>query len=181
MKELPLVLTIASSLGFLTKLVDLEVDEKIDLKGLSTLFALIYGLIMVFAIRTLLEISSLILAVIIAVVAAGKVDNFHHGIGVGTALAGTLILGLPSINPVPFFLFLSTALLDEIVSDLADMGKLTGRLGSFFKIRPFLELSAFAYSLYTKHIEFWMFIFLYDVSYQLTSRIFRSRITHQVT
>ncbi len=181
MKELPLVLTIASSLGFLTKLVDLEVDEKIDLKGLGSLFALIYGLIMLLAIRTLLELSPLILAVIIAVVVVGKVDNFHHGIGVGTALAGTLVLGLPSINPIPFFIFLSTGLLDEIVSDLADMGKLTGCLGSFFKIRPFLELSALAYSIYARHIEFWMFIFIYDVSYQLTSRIVRDKLINQVT
>jgi len=167
-----LLLTTALSLGFLTKLVDLEADEKIDLKGLGSFFALTYGLIMVFAIRTLVDLSPLILAVIIAVVTAGKIDNFSHGIGVGTALAGTLILGLPSISPIPFLLFLSTALLDEVLSDLADMGKLTGLLGSFFRIRPFLELSALSYSIYTKCLGIWMFIFIYDLSYQITSRIF---------
>gem|GEM_PF-1663465 len=168
MVNLSLIVIAALSLGFLTKLVDLEVDNDIDLRGMGCLLALFYGLIMVYTIRNVVILSSLILAVIIAVIATGKIDSFSHGIGVGTALAGTLILGIPPVNWPLFMFFLITALLDEIASDLADSGKLTGFLGKFFKMRPFLELTTLLFSLYTYYFEFWVFIFIYDVSYQLT-------------
>ncbi len=180
MTKLPLIVLTAPSLGFLTKLVDLEVDENVDLKGLGNLFALLYGLIMIFTIRMLSDLSSLIFAVIIAVVSAGKIDNLSHGMGVGTALAGTLVLGVPSINRFPFLLFLSTALLDEISSDLADFEWITGRFSAFLKTRPFLEISTIAYSIYAGNIGFWIFIFIYDVSYQITSKIARYRLPNKV-
>jgi len=169
MEKLLMTAISALSLGFLTKLVDLEVDEGLDLKGFGCLFAVLYGLNMVYIMKSLAELSSLILGVLTAVIIAGKIDSLSHGVGVGTALAGTLVLGIPIMNRKTLLLFLATALLDEITSDLADRGKFSGKIGRLLRTRPFLELTALLYSLYVHNAVFWIFIFVYDLSYQLTS------------
>ncbi len=168
MREFPLIILSALSLGILTKLVDLAADNNVNLGRLSYLLSLSYGLIMIYTIGTVAEISSLVLAVIIAVIATGKIDNFSHGIGVGTALAGILLLGLPQINRTAFSLFLIAALIDEFANDLADIGRSPKYLRDFFKMRPFLEIAALVYSIYFGYIWLWVFIFIYDISYQLT-------------
>ena len=157
-------------LGFLTKLVDLEVDEGLDLRGFSYVLALLYGLDMIHVMRSLTELSSMILGVLTAVIISGKIDSLSHGIGVGTALAGTF-LSVPKIDREAFFLFLSAALLDEIISDLADRGKFSGKMGKLLRIRPLLELATLSYSIYVRSAIFWIFIFVYDLSYQLTSAL----------
>jgi len=171
----PIIVASALSLGVLTKLVDLTIDDDVNLGQFGYLLSISYGLIMVYTIESIVELSSLVLAVIIAVISAGKIDNIFHGVGVGTALAGILLLGIPQVNQGTFLLFLTAALLDEFTSDLADVGRTPKYLRNFFRLRPFLEIAALIYSIYVGYIWFWAFIFIYDISYQLTNMILRKR------
>lgn len=167
-------LALALIAGILSKLVDLAEEHGLRFHPrASNIAGIAYGAILAYLISFSPELSSLCLAVIIAVLVSGKIDTLGHGLAMLSALILVPIFGLPQIALLQLIVFVLAGVADEIISDrLAGRKSLASRLMS---LRPILEVSAFAISMIYWQWIIWFGLLLYDIGYASISRAMGGR------
>jgi hypothetical protein len=158
--------------GFLTKVSDMAADDGLDLgRRLSYVTGLSYGFILAWIISGYPLIAPLALAVVLGVVFTGKIDHTVHYLGIGSMVLFLSIFGLQPVSIALLAVFLAAGAVDEIGNDLTDKGKLGRVTSTFFTYRLFLEITAFAVSVYTGSWIFFAAMFSADMGYTFIFRI----------
>lgn len=186
MFELILLLIISLLTGISTKLVDLIEDDGLRLFKLDKyIFAIAYGMLIGYIISNYNLIAPLWIGAIFASILAKKIDTKAHIIGLLSSLIFVVFFGLGEINILFLIIFLIAAFLDEILSDFADGRpilknqflkkpdkiKINKHLKKIFELRPLLEISALAVSFIIGDFSVFLAIFLFDLGYNLTTRL----------
>jgi hypothetical protein len=164
--------------GFLISIIDYWEDEKKKMP--PTLFTILASFVFLFLLFS--KIFSVVAGVFLAVIFAKKFDAKSWRIFLIVAalfLPFFVFSSFQKINLSIFsilstFYFFLFSFFDEIASDYADKQK--GRkakslLVRFFKLRPFLEISSFVYSLIIFDFDFFACVFFFDVAYNLEKRL----------
>lgn len=166
------VLVLTFVIGFLTKFVDLIVDNGLKIHNFITyVSAVIYGVLAAYVVVNYPLLAPIGLAVVIGVVVTRKIDSKPHISGIITFVLLLLFWGFSGTDLVLLGIFLLVGIEDEIVSDLADKGKIKGRLARIFEKRIILEVTTFSVSLITGYWIMFLGIFTYDLGYLITKRI----------
>jgi len=184
MFELTLLLIISFLTGISTKLVDLIEDDGLKLfKFDKYIFAIAYGLLIGYIISNYNLIAPLWIGTIFALILAKKIDTKAHVTGLLSALIFVVFFGLGETNILFLIIFLIAAFLDEILNDLADGRpllknpflkfkiKINKNIKKIFELRLLLEISALAVSFIIKDFSVFLAIFLFDLGYNLTTKI----------
>jgi hypothetical protein len=164
-------------IGFLCKFTDFIVDESIKTKGLEPLkyigyaFSFIYGILTAYVMTTTPVLAPLGFAIILALLFTKKLDHITHYIGIATIFLFLALWGFPQITFTYMIVFLVFAILDEIVNDLADLGKVKGPFRLFFKYRLSLELMAFIISWWLGEWIVFISILFFDIGYSVTRKV----------
>ncbi|MDP2974207.1 MAG: hypothetical protein Q8N60_04090 [Candidatus Diapherotrites archaeon] len=117
---MPLTFLISFFSGLAAKLTDDLVDKKPHFgRKIKYFTAVAYGLLAGYLISSSAEFATLFLAVIAAVLLAGKIDDAAHFLAIIAIAAMVVLLGLPGIIPAFFVFFLAFAFLDEALPDIA--------------------------------------------------------------
>jgi hypothetical protein len=139
--------------GILVKLTDHFGDKG---NPLAFLFAIFYGALIGYLISQS-SFSMLFLGALFAQALANKIDQYPHILGFILALLIAFYLGLPSIEPLFFFLFLALAYVDEQT--------LSGIWKRLTEYRFFLKLGALAVALLFFRWDFFFGILIFDIGY----------------
>lgn len=151
--------------GSLVKLADDIEDRKIKIgRGLMTqgawLIAIIYGLVIGYIISQA-SFSMLFLAALFAQALAGKLDQKSHILGFLIAIISAAYFGLPTLEQIPFAIFLIAAYLDELT--------LFGKWKTFTDYRLFLKIAALAFIVIGR-LDYFISIIAFDMGYILVEK-----------
>ena len=169
-------------LGLLTKTTDELVDRpmkgKMHKARLATSVA--YGLVAGYLASTGPEFATLITAIVIGVLATGKIDSGEHQLGIAAMIAVIALLGLPEIIVLPFALLACLAVLDEALNDYADRRKAAtvgkaerqgkGIAPRLLGARLLAEAGAAAIGLATGNWLYLIAMLSFDVAYSLVDK-----------
>ena len=163
--------------GFITKLTDNLVDEPFVWHGFAkNLLGITYGFLAGFLVAQSTEFATLVLAITISVLIAGKIDDRAHQLAVAALIATTLAFGLPQVS-IPFMaLFVLLGFADEKLNDWADKrsekGIETGKVfGLAVKSRLILEAGALAIGVITSNWVYFFALLLFDLGYNFADRL----------
>ncbi len=152
--------------GFLSKLTDVQVDEKrFFFKNFKFATGLAYGVLYALAMSLSAELANLFLGIAIAVLLAGKIDSKAHQFAIAGFLAALVFLGLPQLNALLVLAFVVFALLDEFLNDYFDVHPSKGVLAAVAKRRLSLEAFSLALSIYTGNWLYFTAILSFDLGY----------------
>ena len=170
------MLALCAIAGFCAKVVDeltqARIFERISNKlgsikkkifpALPIMLAIIYGAALGWLSATTL-LSSLFIALAIASLLAGKIDNLHHLLGAGVFAAVLLVMSISVLDPWLFSLFLVTGLLDEL-----ELGGMTKGVAAFFnRERLWTPLAALAvFVFYTTPLIYLLALLVFDAAYR---------------
>jgi len=159
--------------GFSLKLADDSVD--LGRGGLSGFaLAVLFGAAYSSASLLGSDFSAYSVGVVLACVAAGKVDAPTHLAGLSAFSAGylaTLLSGALPDGPVAIAAFAS-ALVDEVVSDASDEGIISGMIGRAAAERPLLKLTALLLAAAGWcSVESAASVLLFDAAYSIAGRL----------
>jgi len=173
-------------IGFLVKLVDFIEDDlksikkNVFLKKISLPLGILYGLLISLVLIIWPLLFPLAVGTILGEVIAKKIDRRAHFIAlfmlflvyVFLTLCGALNIGLNFYFVTLLFIFFIASLLDELADKYSEKFSSKNILISFFSFRPFLELTAFAVSLFLNEWIIWITIFSFDLAYVLFTKFF---------
>ncbi len=163
---------IAFLIGFFTKFTDLMVDDGLKIANHLELFTgFIYGALISIIIAIYPLLAPLAIAIVISLIFTRKIDHPAHYTGIGTMILFSSIFGISPVNITYLVIFLVAGSIDEIANDLADKGKIKGRLNTFFSFRLTLEVTTFLVSLITNVWIMFFGLLSFDVSYNVTSKL----------
>jgi hypothetical protein len=144
------VVPLVFAAGVLSRVTDMAADDGLRLDRRLVLSAgALYGIIAGYVVASFPALAELGVAVLISVLAAGKIDHPGHRVGVIAMLAAIALLGMGPLSLPLLALFVAGGALDELGNGLADSGRLDGVLGRFFRLRLTLDLLALAASAVT--------------------------------
>ncbi|MFH1056523.1 MAG: S-adenosylmethionine decarboxylase [Candidatus Micrarchaeota archaeon] len=173
-------LVVAFVVGFLSKLTDVQVDEKKFIaKNFKFATGLAYGILYALLLSFGIQFATLFLGIAIAVLLAGKIDSKPHQFAIAGFLFALVFFGLPQVNLLFLVLFVAFALLDEFWNDYFDVRRSKSLLAKIAKYRLSLEAFAFVLSVYSNDWLFFAGIIAYDVGYWLAifaSSLFSSKL-----
>lgn len=161
-------------LGLIVKITDSQVDEKIfrPLPKISFVLAIAYGVVAGILLSFNPLFATVALAILVAVLLAGKIDDSSHQLGIATAIAVAATGGLKEISVGPFLFIVAASYFDEKLSDAADAGRIRHRLADwFFSHRLGTDAAAIILSIVTGNAGYAAAILLFDFGYQLSSMI----------
>jgi len=160
--------------GFLTKFVDMEEHGLKLRKIVFYMAAILYGLLIAYAVKTEPVVVILAFGTIIGLVLTKKIDSRAHMLGITSFVIFMVIWGIPEINLVYLFTLIMGSLVDEIVNtQILDKGKIKNFvLRKFIGTRPFMEITAFMLAFFTGLWPLWYTLFFYDLGYILTNSSF---------
>jgi len=164
--------------GFLISLIDYWEDER--KKTPPILFTILASFIFLFLLFS--KIFSIVAGVFLSVAFARKLDAKSWRIFLIATLFFLPFFVLSSFQKtnlsifsiLSIFYFFLFSFFDEIASDFADKQKgkkAKSFIVRFFKLRPFLEISTFAYSILIFDFDFFACIFSFDLAYNLEKRL----------
>ena len=157
---------VAFATGFLSKLTDVQVDEKrFFFKNFKFATGLAYGVLYALALSLGAEFANLFLGIAIAVLLAGKIDSKAHQFAIAGFLGTLVFLGLPQVNALLVLAFVVFALMDEFLNDYFDVHPSKGVLAAAAKLRLSLEAFALALSIYTGNWIYFTAILSFDLGY----------------
>ena len=152
-------------------------DDSVDLgEGgfLGFVLALVFGAAYSGASLCGSDFSAYSIGVVLACVAAGKVDAPIHLVGLSAFSIGYLAVLLSGVTPdgtVALVAFAS-ALGDEVVSDASDEGIVGGSVGRVAAERPLLKLAAVLLAVVGESsIESTISVLLFDAAYSIAGRL----------
>ena len=148
--------------GALVKFVDDIEDKKKkwQIANSHWLMAVLYGIIIGYLISQA-TFSMLFLAALFAQALAGKIDRKSHVIGFLVAIILAAYFGLPTLEQIPFAIFLIAAYLDEMT--------LFGKLKIFTEYRLFLKIAALAFIVIGR-LDYLISIIAFDLGYMLMEK-----------
>ncbi len=168
---MPLNFLISFFSGFAAKFTDDLIDKKLRFnKKIKYFSGIAYGLLAGYLISSSAEFATLFLAVIAAVLIAGKIDDAAHFLAIAAIAAMIALLGLPAIIPAFFVFFLAFAFLDEVMPDISakklGRGKKKSIFGQkFLGSRFWLDIACFALSLALNNWVYFFAIVAFDIGY----------------
>jgi hypothetical protein len=166
--------------GVLTKYVDLVEEHGLRAPKISGLLCgSAYGVLLSIIVRLFPEVSTLVLAVVLGTIISGKINTRGHIAGVALFFILIFLLGTPAINWLLFAIILAVSFADEAFNSLVlDKKKIKSKnLSLIFSVRPFLEVTVFAYSLFTGEWVIWLTLLSSDFGYNLIPKALKSRLT----
>ncbi|MBS3070104.1 S-adenosylmethionine decarboxylase [Candidatus Micrarchaeota archaeon] len=153
--------------GFLSKLTDVQVDEKrFFFRNFKFATGLAYGVLYALALSLGAEFANLFLGIAIAVLLAGKIDSKAHQFAIAGFLGALVFFGFPQANALLVLAFVVFALLDEFLNDYFDVHPSKGILAAAAKQRLSLEAFALALSIYTGNWVYFAAILSFDLGYR---------------
>jgi hypothetical protein len=155
------------ALSFVTGLLVKFADDIADMKlafNYGVYVGIAYGLCIAYVVSQS-ELSALWLGVVVAMILMGKVNDIIHSAGVVTVAIPVLFIPLKEFNFMYFLVFIGAAALDEMKFE-------RGALELIAKQRLALEIAALAVSVYSMNPIFFGSIFLFDVGYRISGRVF---------
>ncbi len=159
------IILLSLFVGVFTRKVDDHYDKKRKMNKLLLIgLAVAYGAFIALIAEAVPSVVSLVLAVLVGLVASGKIDRYGHQIAVLSFVAVSLIFGFAALrgfNIAMFLVFLVAGVADEVASDRCAKHKNLGCM--ILSYRPLLEITAFLVSLYTGMWEVWLTLLLYDI------------------
>jgi S-adenosylmethionine decarboxylase len=161
-------------LGFLVKIADSQVDERIfrSFADAPYLVAIAYGVAGGFLLSSDVPYATVGLALVAGMLFAGKVDHKVHQTGVAVALLVATARGWSTVAWMPFAALLVASVGDEVFSDMADAGKFQSKfLASVAKMRLFADLTAVIVTLVMGIPEFAFAVILFDAGYHAASAL----------
>ena len=163
--------------GLFTKFTDNLIDEPFKSKWswLQFLTGAIYGLLAGYLASNSTEFATLIIAITIGVLIAGKIDAKAHQLAVAIIFAFFAFFGLPTVD---FFLmagFVVLGFLDEVFNDLMDKAREKGKkvnkvLQSVISARLSLEIGALVFGFVSGNYIYFIAIFLFDLAYNIVDK-----------
>jgi hypothetical protein len=112
-------------------------------------------------------IATAVLAVMIAVILAGKEDHPIHYAAMLAFIATALYFGMQQPYAIPLAVFVAAAFADERMSDKASLGKIRNSfLQEFFSARMILDVAAIAVSIALSEPAYAFAIIGFDAGYQ---------------
>lgn len=168
---MPLNFLISFFSGFTAKFTDDLIDKKSHFNKKIKYFAgIAYGLLAGYLISSSAEFATLFLAVIAAVLLAGKIDDPAHFLAIAAIAAMAVLRGMPAIIPAFFVFFLVFAFLDEALPDISakklGRGKKKQTFGKkFLGSRFWLDIACFALSLALNNWVYFFAIASFDIGY----------------
>ena len=174
-----LLCTAAMLSGGLTKLTDMQTDDKAYLfKHAQYATGLAYGLLGGILITINPGFSTLFLSLVIGVLLTGKIDRKAHQIAVGATILVIALMGLPQgISGVVVVLFTFFAVADELINNYVDAEKLKGhKLNKLLEFvgtqRLTLEVAALVASAFTGVWAYFLGIILFDAGYIAAKKVY---------
>ena len=162
----------ALAVGFLSKLTDVQVDEKrFFYKNLKFATGLAYGLLYALAMSFGVELATLFLGIAIAVLLAGKVNSKAHQFAIAGFLAAIAFFGFPKVDFVLLSGFVLFAIVDEFLNDYFDVRQSKGILPEIAKYRLSLEAFSLAVSAYTGDWIYFAAILAFDLGYLIAEKV----------
>ena len=149
--------------GLLVKFADDIADMKLAF-NYGIYVGIAYGLCIAYVVSQS-ELSSLWLAVIVAMILMNKVNDAIHAAGVITVAVPVLFIPLKEFGFVYFLVFLGAAALDEMRFE-------RGWISFITKHRLSLVITALAVSVYSMNPLFFASILLFDIGYRMAAFVF---------
>jgi hypothetical protein len=154
--------------GGLVKLADEIADRRLFSKYAAYGYAagIGYGIIGGILFTWSPVIATAALAVMVAVIFAGKEDHPIHYAGIVAFVVTALYLGIKQPYAIPLFVLLAAAYLDERMSDWAELGKVRNKLlRKFFSARLILDVTAIVVSIVLSEPAYAFAVVGFDVGY----------------
>ena len=159
--------------GFLTKLTDRQVDDKLFIsKNLQFITGALYGLGAGYLASLSTPLATLILAITIGVLLTGKIDKRAHQLAIASLFTTIAILGLPAINLFILAALIAFGIADELLNDYIE-GKGSSPFAFVVRHRLLLDLGALAVSIATGEWVYFLALVSFDLAYQITDFLAR--------
>lgn len=156
------------SAGFLSKLTDLQVDDKLYLqKNLQFATGALYGAIAGYLASLSTPFATVILAVAIGVLLTGKIDKRAHQLAIASLFLTLAFLGLPAVNLIALVFLLLLGVADEFLNDYLE-GRSVPLFAFIARRRLLLDFGALALSIATNEWAYFLAVASFDFAYQFT-------------
>jgi len=163
--------------GAFTKFTDNLIDEPFKTRRpwLRHATAIAYGLLAGYLATGSTEFATLIIAIAIGVLLAGKIDSKAHQLAIAAIFAIFAFRGLPTINIAALAAFVGLGFLDETLNNAMDKAKETGKnvskaVQSLVSARLSLEVGTIAFGLWSGNFVYFYAIFSFDLAYNLVDK-----------
>ena len=164
--------------GAFTKFTDNLIDEPFAIRfpWMQYVTAAVYGLLAGYLATGSTEFGTLIIAIAIGVLLAGKIDSKAHQIAIAIIFAIFALRGLPSIEVPLLVAFVVLEFLDEALNDFIDKAKEKGKkinstIQHVVSARLSLEIGTLALGLWTGNFIYFFAIFSFDLAYNLVDKV----------
>lgn len=167
---------LALACGALTKLTDNLLGEPFKSRHslLPYLSGAIYGLIAGFLATRSTEFATLIIAITIGVLIAGKIDSREHQVAVALLFIFAAFYGLPQINFFLLAIFLLLGFMDEILNELIDRLRGRGRVNRIaekaINARLSLEIGTIAVGIIYGNFNYFLLLLSFDLAYNVIDK-----------
>lgn len=174
-----LLFVAAFMLGALTKVTDIQTDEKLFFfRHAQYVTGIMYGIVGGILLVADGAFSTVFFGVLIAVLASGKINRLAHQLAIAAVFAVVAFAGLPkgvSFPLVATFAFFGT--LDEWLNDEADRRSKAGTAMNAIAAgiadrRLSLEVAALAASVFTGEWTYMLGIAMFDIGYIIANKFF---------
>ncbi len=159
------IIPLAFLSGSLAKIADMYADGLSIGSRVSYIIGGIYGFLLSYMMASFPVLSPLVIAVVLGVLLAGKIDSPVHYTGIGCMIIFSIIMGIGPVDVILVLFFLSMSAADEIGNDIVDRKRLSGVLAVFFRMRLTMEVGTFMISLLTGEWLFFISMVAADAGY----------------
>jgi len=168
---------LAFTSGALMKLTDDISEGMLNVNRIiGVILGIAYGAVLALTIRMYVIIIPIYLAILISVIATGKIDSYEHGIATALIVINLMLMGIriKRCMLIPLVMFMISGVMDEIGNDLSDKGKIKGMFSLIFRYRLVLEITTLLYSVISKDYTQWLFLVGLDSGYIVSSFIIKT-------
>ncbi len=163
--------------GAFTKFTDNLIDEPFAIKfpGIQYVTAAVYGLLAGWLATGSTEFATLIIAIAIGVLIAGKIDSKPHQLAIAIIFAAFAVMGLPAIDIPLLAAFIALGFLDEALNDFVDKAKEKGKhinstIQHIVSARLSLEIGTLVLGFWTGNFVYFFAIFSFDLAYNIVDK-----------
>ncbi len=163
--------------GAFTKFADNLIDEPFKSKfpWLQYATAAIYGILAGYLATGSTEFATLIIAITIGVLFAGKIDSKAHQLAIAIIFVTIALRGLPSIDILLLAALVILGFLDDALNDFVDNAKEKGKhinstIRHIVSARLSLEIGTLALGLWTGNFVYFLSIFSFDLAYNIVDK-----------
>jgi len=168
-----LLYIIAVVCGFFAKLADNLADsaKKPKKKWIAPFAGALYGFAAGYLVFSSAEFATVLIAMALGTLIAGKIDARQHQIALAIMLAA-ILLAMPKIFFPALLFFVGLALLDELLNDIADKAKGAKSLPKkLLGARLSMEIGAAAFWIAAGNYGYLLAIIAFDFGYWLSEKL----------